>query len=234
NENSAGFVFETAPLVGCSEEMQREISGLFQHALPEGSNLQFTLWADPRIGGILENWEKARKEKGPILQKLAGRRVEFLKEHVFKDQETAPLRTFRCFVSYAQPGIPENPVEAQKLLHLKDQIQTALKSLGMPLKTWDADDLIHTLDGILNFNHEVKADPVKWNSHDSLESQIVNPGQSLQVTKDHLILNEDKSVIQTYSVRQEPDLWSLHAMGELIGDPMRDLLQIPCPFMMHF
>ena len=44
NEGNVGFVIETHPLVGCSEEMQREISGLFQHTLPEETNIQFTLW----------------------------------------------------------------------------------------------------------------------------------------------------------------------------------------------
>ncbi|MBT5654502.1 MAG: TraC family protein, partial [Alphaproteobacteria bacterium] len=39
NEESAGFVLETHPMVGCTEEMQRELSGLFQHTLPEGSNI---------------------------------------------------------------------------------------------------------------------------------------------------------------------------------------------------
>src|SRR3990167_3586214 len=83
NENSTGFVFETSSMVGCDEERQREISGLFQTMLPEGSFIQFTLWADPRIGGVLKYWEAARLRQGGVFAKLASRRVEHLRQMVF-------------------------------------------------------------------------------------------------------------------------------------------------------
>ena len=34
NQDSMGFVIETPPLVGSSEEMQKEVSNLFQQLLP--------------------------------------------------------------------------------------------------------------------------------------------------------------------------------------------------------
>jgi len=234
NENSTGFVFETYPMVGCSEEMQREISGLFQTMLPEGSFIQFTLWADPRIGGVLNYWEAARLRQGGVFAKLATRRVEHLSQMVFDKDAAQTLRDYRCIVSYSQAGSPENPVDEQKILQLKEQIKTALTTLGMPVKCWDADDLINTLDGILNFTKTTQPSNLKWNPYQSLETQIPVPGNSLQISRDHISLNEGESLIRTYSVRREPDYWSLHAMGDLIGDAMRDLLQIPCPFMIHY
>ncbi len=234
NEHSTGFVFETYPLVGCSEEMQREISGLFQHTLPEGSNVQFMLWADPRIGGVLNNWEEARKNQGAIFAKLAERRVDHLTNMVFDPDSLLTLRDFRCIISYSQNGIDDNPVQEQKILQLRDQIETALKTLGMPVKSWDADDLINTLDGIINFNKDTQPSTLEWNPYQSLETQIPAPGRSYQVTKDYVALDEGESVIRTYSIRSAPRSWSLHAMGELIGDTMRDLLQVPCPFMIHY
>jgi conjugal transfer ATP-binding protein TraC len=234
NESSTGFVFETYPLVGCSEEMQREISGLFQTMLPEGSFIQFTLWADPRIGGVLNYWEAARLKQGGVFAKLASRRVEHLKAMVFDEDAAQTIRDYRCIVSYSQLGIPENPVDEQKILQLKEQIKTALTTLGMPVKCWDADDLINTLDGILNYTKTTQSSNLKWNPYQSLETQIPIAGNSLQVHKDHIALNEGETLIRSYSVRREPDYWSLHAMGDLIGDTMRDLLQIPCPFMIHY
>jgi conjugal transfer ATP-binding protein TraC len=234
NENSTGFVFETSSMVGCDEERQREISGLFQTMLPEGSFIQFTLWADPRIGGVLKYWEAARLRQGGVLAKLASRRVEHLSQMVFNPDATQTVRNYRCIVSYSQAGKPENPVDEQKILQLKEQIKTALNTLGMPVECWNADDLINTLDGILNFTKTTKPSNLKWNPYQSLETQIPIPGNSLQISKDHIALNEGETLIRTYSVRREPDYWSLHAMGDLIGDAMRDLLQIPCPFMIHY
>lgn len=234
NETSTGFVFETYPLVGCSEEMQREISGMFQTMLPEGSYIQFCLWADPRVGGKLKFWEDVRHERAGVFGKLASRRREHLENTVFKDDSVLTLRDYRCIVSYSQAGHPDNPVDEQKLLQLKEQIKTALTTLGMPLKCWDADDLINTLDGIINYNQQTMPSDLKWNPYQSLETQIPCAGISYQVDRKHISLNEGESFIRSYSVRREPDYWSLHAMGDLLGDTMRDLLQIPCPFMIHY
>lgn len=242
NENSTGFVLETYPMVGCTEEMQREISGLFQHTLPEGSHIQFILWADPRIGPILQTWKSIRDVQGDesqngIFRKLAERRTSHLQDMVFQGDPALPsltLRDLRCIVAYSQPGILDNPVEEQKILQLREQVKTALKTLGMPVKSWEAHDLLMTLDGIINFNLSIDLTSLKWNPFDSLDQQIPLSGFSYQITKEGIALNEGECVIRTYSVRREPDQWSLHAMGDLIGDPMRDLLQIPCPFMIHY
>jgi conjugal transfer ATP-binding protein TraC len=234
NENSVGFVFETYPMVGCTEEMQREISGLFQHTLPERSNIQFILWADPKVGSVLEYWKQIRDAQGGIFKKLAERRVDHLQSMVFDPEASVPLRNLRCIISYSQEGYADNPIEEQKLLQLRDQVKTALQTLGMPVRIWDAQDLINSLDGIVNFNHTTSQIPLKWNTFDSLETQIPSSTNSYQITKDYIAINEGESIIKTYSVRKEPDQWSLHAMGELIGDPMRDLLQIPCPFLIHY
>lgn len=252
NENSVGFVLETYPMVGCTEEMQREISGLFQHTLPEGSHIQFIFWADPRIGHILENWRKARESQSAIFQKLAERRISHLKEMAFHSGQSLTsqpllsqlcLRDMRCIVAYSQGKTIDNPVEEQKLLQVRGQVKTALKTLGMPVKSWNAEDLLNTLDGIINprvycpgasFNHSIDSADLKWNPFDSLDLQIPSSTHSYQITKDGIAINEGESIIRNYSVRREPDLWSLYAMGDLIGDSMRDLLQIPCPFMIHY
>jgi len=233
NENSVGFVFETYPLVGCTEAMQREISSLFQQTLPEGSNLQFILWADPRVQDVLSHWESAREHQGEVLRTLAKRRANHLGGLAFNKESGAPLRNLRCIISYSQNGSLDNPVEEDKFNQLKSYIKTALETLGVPVKQWSADDLLNTLDGILNFNQDIDPADLKWNPYDSLSQQIPVSGNSLQIKRDHILLN-DESVIKNYSIRREPDHWSLHAMGDLIGDAMRDMLQIPCPYLIHY
>src|SRR5229473_1037394 len=56
NRSSKGFVIETLPLVGCGDEIPRQLTGLFQHTLPMGSNLQCLLMASRRIGSKLDAW----------------------------------------------------------------------------------------------------------------------------------------------------------------------------------
>lgn len=232
NDGSVGFIFETSPLVGCTEEMQREISGLFQHTLPEGSSIQFLLWADPRIGNLLQNWQGARQNCGEIFQTLSQRRVDFLKASVFHSPIDLPLRNFRCIVAYSQgrEEYPLHPLALQKLLQTQEQVRTALLTLGMPVTPWDATDLLNTLDGLINFNHQTELADLKWNPHDSLNLQIPSTSTNYQIARNGVVLNEDEALIRTYSVRREPDQWSLYAMGELIGDPLETCFKSRVPF----
>lgn len=230
NDESVGFIFETYPLVGCSEEMQREISGLFQHTLPEGSNLQFLLWADPDVGGLTQAWQEPRVHHGDVFERLAQGRIAHLK--------SVAARNYRCIISYTQTGDGNNPVEEERLLQLKEQIKTALKSLGMPLWEWQAADLLTFLDGLLNGPGRGN---LHWNPFDSLDLQVPTNSSGVRVYPDHLRFDAGKEgkeketrTIRTYGLRREPDRWSLHAMRDLIGDPLRDLLQIPCPFLIHY
>jgi len=177
---------------------------------------------------------KARQGNGAVFETLAQKRIEHLGKMVFGDIDFAPPRNLRCIISFSKKGTLDNPVDEQKFFQLREQIQTSLKTLGLGVKVWSADDLLSTLDGILNFNNSIEPADLKWNPYESLNTQIPTPGESLQVQKDYLSLNEGEGMIRTYSVRREPDHWSLHAMGDLIGDTMRDLLQIPCPFMLSY
>jgi len=186
---SVGFVLEVAPMVGATEAMQREISALFQNVLPEGSNLQFLLWADPRIDPLLDAWSNARQGKSfyEALPIMAQKRASFIKRKVFEDVHQSTLfRNFRAIVSYSQDGTLENPVDRQQLLNLKDQIQKAFETLGCPVRLWTAQDAIKTLDGLLNFNESTAPSDLTWNPYDSLESQIPAPGVAYHLDKHHI------------------------------------------------
>ncbi|MEN8236229.1 MAG: type IV secretion system protein TraC [Pseudomonadota bacterium] len=253
NEASVGFVIECHPMVGCSEEMQREISGLFQHTLPEASNIQFLLWADPRVRDILQQWSEPRRRQGELFAKLASKRAEYIDSLVFASAST-PVRNFRCLVSYSQKGDLGNPLDLEKIVNLKEQVLTSLKTLGVPVVLLEAEGLLNFLDGIVNFNYDTTPSKLAWNPHTPLNEQIPCPGNSIRVSSAGLLLPEMRETatdncetanlqdghspndytVKAYSVRREPDQWSLHAMGELIGDDFRDLMRVHCPFLLHY
>jgi conjugal transfer ATP-binding protein TraC len=253
NESSVGFVLECAPLVGCSEEMQREMSGLFQLTLPEGSSLQFLLWADPRIDPWLRRWEGARSPG--LFRDLATQRAESIRSRVFAGAH--PIRDFRCVISYSEPcqgGILDQGLQSglhqsrlsqsrlsqPRLLSLKEQLMTSFQTLGSPVKVWEGEDLLQSLDGLINFTPTTAVAPIRWNPYDSLHQQIPQATTAWTVTLEGIKLqgspqgSPQDSLIRAYSVRREPDYWSLHAMGELIGDPFRELMRLTCPFLIHY
>ena len=233
NNSSLGFVLETPPLVGCSEQMQTVVSGIFRDLLPEGGNLQCMLWADPRIGDMLDDWEASRAGQGEVLELLAKKRVEFLKSKVFSGDGSVCFRNFRFIFSYSQKGNFNDPIVRQRVITLMDQMSMSLKTLDLPLMRWDASDLIQALDGLLEPKFDLSTSKRTWNRRDSLRAQVPQ-GVSLQVTKDALVVNEGEFYTRVYGVSDEPRQWSLYAMGELIGDMHRDYMRIPCPFIIHY
>ncbi len=236
NRDSIGFVLETLPLVGASEEMQKEISSLFQYILPEGSSLQVMLWADPHIGNICDHWKNRRNHSTPVLQKLAERRARFLENMAFhSNQVPYCLRNFRCFLSYSQLDPGANPIAIQAVSQLLSQIKTALEMLRLPVFAWSPEDLINTLEGMLSLDQDqTKPRDRTWSSLDSLQSQITSAESNLTVSYKGLSFNEGKTHFRSYRVRKYPTTWSLHAMRYLIGDDERDMAQIPCPFLIHY
>jgi conjugal transfer ATP-binding protein TraC len=236
NQDSLGFVIETLPLVGASEEMQREVSGLFQHVLPEESSLQIILWADPHIGEFCDAWQSARQGRNPVIENLAYKRSSFLKQQAFYSKQSPyNLRTFRCFLAYTQTRKSVNAVILADVNRIKNQIQTTLEMLGLPVCIWQPEHLLQTLNGLFNLDPaRVNLEKVRWNKLQHLNEQITSPTTHLMVTSDGVSLNAHQVQVRAYQVRHYPDVWSLHAMGQLIGDEDRDFAQIPCPFLIHY
>lgn len=236
SQSSVGFVIETAPLVGSSEEMQKEISNLFALSLPEMSSMQVMLWADPHIGGFLQNYKNARQGRSETLQYMATERVEYLKQFAYHSPyKPYSLRNFRCFLSITLKRGSSVRLEQELCERLKNQVVTTIKMLGLPVHVWGADDLLTTLDSIFNTTtRTVDTSNLKWNPLESLAPQLSCGTSNMQVDEHGLDLNNHDLKVRTYSARGYPSYWSLHAMGELIGDLERDQAQIPCSFMIHY
>lgn len=159
NRASLGFVIETLPLVGCGEDVPRQLTGLFQHAFPMGSNLQCLLLASSRIGASLNTWEYARAghsfnedpfNGGPfngtseVLEELAKERASYMRQLA----RGRGVRTFRLILSYSEPS--SNVQSFDEILALREQIITTLKGWGLPIKVWQPEDLLSGLDELLN------------------------------------------------------------------------------------
>ena len=234
NVDSIGFVLETPALVGASAEMQKEISGLFQHILPEESSLQVMLFADPHIGAWLDLWQQSRANAAML--DLATKRKQYLDQFGFNSPDQPySLRNFRCVISFSQQNVSNNEVVLNNINQLKQQITTTLDMLGLQVLVWDPGILINTLSSIINMDPELTKHYVKrWDRWQPINEQIANVGNNLLIDSHELSINFGKIKIRSYQATQTPMVWSLHAMGQLIGDEERDQAQIPCPFILHY
>ena len=226
NLGGKGFVIETLPLVGCKEGMPKQLTGLFQHLLPLGSNLQCLLIASPRIRDWLEVWEGARRNRSVVFQELAKERCAYLKE-LSKGQG---IRTFRLLISYSEGTSVGSDINA--LLALREQLVTTLQGWGLPTRIWDGEGLIQGLDELLNPEKCEPAFPLNWNPHDSLSNQLMSPDTHLYVDTSQLAFGN--LVTRLYTPRVFPNMWHLSAMNLLIGDPFDDFLRLSCNFFISY
>lgn len=234
NADSVGFVLETPTLVGASEEMQKEIDGIFQNTLPEQSSLQVILWADPYIEETCEQWKIARKSE--LMKNMAERRSSYLRQMSFHSPYSPYcLRNYRCFLAYSQKNQGTNPIILEELVQLQNQLKTTLEMLGLPVIVWGAEELINTINRILNMDiNNLKPFHRRWDQTQKISNQLHCPDTNLVINQKDLSLRFGAIKVRTYQAVQSPRIWSLHAMGQLIGDEERDNAQIPCPFIIHY
>lgn len=243
NRTSVGFVIETLPLVGCGEDVPRQLTGLFQHAFPMGSNLQCLLLASSRIGASLNTWENARAGNplngGPLNGGPLNGGSEVLKElakerssHIKKLAMGHGVRTFRLILSYSQPNSAAPSVE--EILALREQILTTLKGWGLPVKIWHAEDLLSGLDELLNPSNASENPNLPWNIHDSLSHQLMAPGSRWAIEPSQMVCGEDEKVLRLYTTHLLPTIWHLNAMGILIGDPFDEFLRMQGNFFLSY
>jgi conjugal transfer ATP-binding protein TraC len=236
NKNSCGFILETVPLMGSSEQIERQLTGLFQHTLPEGSHIQFLLLASARIEPWLTRWKLPRFEHPlPIYKTLAEKRVQFFEQKT-KSIGNVPfcIRHFKVIISYSVSGVNHGDVALDELMRLREQFMTAVKGLNLPVKNWNAEDLLCGLDELLNLNERLDYPNLQWNPYQALSEQLLSPATHFLVDKDALYQADGQQSIRLYQTRGLPLHWCLSEMGRFIGDPMNRLLQLPMPFALHY
>jgi conjugal transfer ATP-binding protein TraC len=220
SDKHIGFVLETAPLVGNSESMQKELSNIFTQILPEESSIQTMIYADKNIGGILDDYVSARENSSEVMQTLATGRVKYLSQLAIKSH-LAPyvLRDFKCYMSVCINLDTNVSLAIKKTKEIKKQIAATLTVVGVSNKVMNAEGLVKLLDGIFNTDFSnTDISQKKWNRYDPIRDQIIAHDTDIVVEDDLLKLRNGQTEIKTFSVVNYPPEWTLSQMSELIGE----------------
>jgi conjugal transfer ATP-binding protein TraC len=236
SNDQVGIIFETAPLVGNSESMQRELSAIFTQILPEESSVQIALYADKNVGDVLNFYADSRAKASETLQKLAEKRAKFLSGLAIKSNLFPyVLRDFKCFLSVSL-DMNSDPEEAiRKIVEIKKQICATLNVAGVGFRSVNPSGLLRFLDNIFNSDFSsTEPSAKKWNKFDPINIQVLANDTDVVVEDDLLKLRNGEVEIKTFSASGYPHEWTLNQMSELIGDAFRDSRQFPFPFLMHY
>ncbi|GHT94275.1 hypothetical protein FACS1894122_10720 [Alphaproteobacteria bacterium] len=205
SDNNLGFMLETAPLVGNSESMQKELSNIFTQILPEDSSIQTMIFADKNIGGLLKQYIRSRDNSSETMQSLAMRRSEFLSKLAIKSPLSPyVLRDFKCYMSVTLNLDMPVDLAIKKVREIKKQILATLSIVGVANRVMNADDLVKFLDGIFNSDFESTSLPSrKWNRYDAISDQVIAHDTDIIVEDDLLKLRREQTEINYDLLKQE-------------------------------
>jgi len=240
NQTTAGFVLESTPLVGFTAEAHANLSSIFQTVLPENSNIQFLLTADPLIGNALAVWQQPRVKHDDMMARMASERVAHFKRLANTAVNGLSARTFRILISVTRP-FPENTpfnVFHQELTELKERLMAIFSMAHMQTVSMEPETLLGFINDLFACPRDVsdfKNSHVAYSPLDFLCDQTPVNNKVLEVTPQGLRVNGGEKMFKAYRVTRYPvKKWTQSEMGDLIGDSFQLMQQIHHPFFLHY
>jgi conjugal transfer ATP-binding protein TraC len=247
NRDTVGFLLYAIPASAISAAELTVLNGIFSMQHKADTCIQVSLYGDPNIEPILENWKnfgslpKDHKFK-PMLEMLAQNRVNYMKlgkwESLFAD-ESALLKNIHLVISYTIPvleGIAPVDVSEDNIKFLqrtRSSISGVLRSSRIFSKPMEPDALITLMDGLLNPSDKPKPQ-LKYDENNLISTQCVDADtMALWGAGVSSIVHEDKPYsVLPFHVRQFPQVWPGFKNAELMGSFTNSIMRHSCPFLM--
>src|SRR5579872_4295551 len=236
NKKSIGFVLEASTLIGSSEEIENILSSIITDTLPPTADMQFLLWASPKIEPILDAFYQHRS-KNDTFAWLAQKRIDYLRKGTKESLSSTGsllLRNFRLFISVSIPK-KHGSVDSE-LVGLRDDVESSLKSINMATKRCNAEEFISVMSDVITPKSDLSPTAYRWNEYDSLSLQVTDPEWNTQVLPNSLLFSSEneKVDVRCLTVREFPEKATQWKVTENLGQMLNSTLQIPCSFMMSF
>lgn len=234
NKQSKGFVLEAYPLLGANEESINILTSLLTDVVPVDTDIQFIMWASPKIGEVVDAFEKERSKAGELYAWLAKKRADYLKHGAYESlttQGSLLLRDFRMFISVSQKRNRNDDVSTQ-LTTLREDIISSLKSIHVPAISMQVEEVMSIVADMMHPNSSVYPDRPRWNQYESLAKQLNDPANRLIVHKDRLVIENETECweARALTVKEFPISMAQWKMTDAIGQLFNSSLQIPCSF----
>lgn len=235
NKKSMGFVLEITSLLGSSEEIENILSSIVVDILPDQVDMQFILWASPKIEPILNRFEQARS-KNETFAWLAKKRTDYLKKGAFDSLSQFGSLLIRNFKTYIVISAPKKQMDIHDIVGLREDIESSLKSINIASNVLNAQQFLSTFYDIITPTEQLSPHDIRWNEFDSLSTQLTNPEWQLVVKPDSLLFRSEgaETEVHCLTVQEYPAKPTQWRTGENLGQLFNSTLQIPCPFLISF
>lgn len=225
--NKLAFGVLVPPISGGDEAVASKMNLLLQLGWPPGTSMQFCLYGSPDLVGITTDYREMRtKVRDPLLRKLTDEHVEFMRQGAFKPIDPASgirLRDTRIAITVQIPFKGPAPTEADLRIarELRVGFDQTLKSAGMAKVDLTPKLYIRMMETILNQAPDSawKQSPITtYDENEVICSQVIDPGNSIEVDKDGLWLN-DMTRVRVLSPKRYPDFVYFGLAMRYLTDP---------------
>jgi conjugal transfer ATP-binding protein TraC len=231
-ERARGVMLEATPMVGASEDNAEALYSLLQRILPEGTIVQFLLYASPHLGEELDDFISEREGAHPFFKKNAEDRVKYLKKGVHQTLipgQEAVLRDYRLLITLVFDN--QLTISESKIMSLRHSLLGTLKGMGVAAKTLGPDEMMTWVDCLLRPNSKLQPQKFRWNELQCIASQLAAPHQSHFLTSQRIGVNDGEWEMRNYRVNDFPtEPVHLYEMADLIGSQFDNNTRIGCPF----
>jgi len=225
-DDTTGFIWSCIPLVYAGEDTYRIAEGLFALGIPDGSELQFMLYADPYIDPYMERFAGLRVRTSGLIGATTDKTTEFLKKGArqgFDKLQGIPARDIRLIVCLKLP----NSTKKATALDLKNNVAEILAGLHLFPENFPPEELIAMMSRLFNDN---PANIVSYNKDEPIRKQIIlsetpikTEWDNLQIGKKHLRCLTVKRMAQFIDGLTlnylTGDIWGVQSDGSQINMP---------------
>jgi len=148
-DNTFGMMWECAPLAFACETTIRTLEGLFRVNLPDGSIMQFILFADPFVNQIVDTYTSMKLRDSKLVRDVSDNVSRFFQEGVegLGCLSGIPIRNFRMFFTVKFPVKDSAHVNLDEVF---GTIQEVLRGAGLSPVVVNPGNLLDWLRRMLN------------------------------------------------------------------------------------
>lgn len=246
NKDTLGFMLIASPASGLSLTELKILNGIWSQIHHADSCVQVSLISDTNIEHLLEYWAERKTQAvdqshQEMFKILTTNRQEYLIkgkwDSLFSDRPFL-LRNFHLIISYTIPTTSSEVASGEisipaihELKRIRASLMGTLKSSRIESENLPPEQFINLMNGIINPLNS-KQPLLKYNPQELISKQMVDEDTSLLFDSgiSSLIHKDRPFSLISYHARHFPQRWAGYQNGDLIGSFFKNILRVPCPF----
>jgi conjugal transfer ATP-binding protein TraC len=222
-DNTIGVMWECLPGLFFSEKDMRVLEGLFKIGFPNGSVMQFILYADPYIDPLLRAYLQRKKYAPSFVLKGMQSLADYYKDP--KALDRTPSRWFRLFVTLK---VPESEFLKISFNDICVSVEEILRAIGLSPRRLEAAELLAFVRRVFDVFSE---DVYEYCPYTELRKQVLTPDVKIEVKDKHI--KAGRYIWRCLTPKSLPTQVDIFWSGFLVGSyegVSGDVSQINSPF----